>query len=86
MTDVENLDEFVKTITTQINEGIPDTHYLKGDIEVELSIISSKNVGGKLNIMIAEAGGKYQKEELSKIKFKIAKKDSGGSLIVTGGY
>jgi hypothetical protein len=82
MTDIENLDEFVKTLTTQITEGIPDDYHLNGDIEVELSIITSKKMGGKLNIMIAEAGGKYQKEELSKIKFKISKRPSDGTVVI----
>jgi len=45
MTDIENLDEFVKTLTTQITECIPDDYHLNGDIEVELSIITSKKWG-----------------------------------------
>jgi len=32
--------------------------------------------------MIAEAGGKYQKEELSKIKFKISKRPSDGTVVI----
>ena len=80
MSDIQNLDVFVKNLVTQINDGIPDTHYLKGEIEVELSIVSTKEMGGKLNIMIAEAGGKYQREELSKIKFKIGTRPNDGNI------
>ncbi len=82
MPDPKNLDEFIHNLTTQINNGIPDTHFLKGDIEVELVVVTTKNAGGKLSILIAEVGGKYQKEELSRIKFKIAKKDDGTVIIV----
>lgn len=82
MPGVENLNEYVKEITNSINDGIPDGFYLKGEIEVELVVVSSKNIGGKLSILVAEAGGKYQKEELSKIKFKIAKSSDGTVVIV----
>ncbi len=83
MPDVQDLGEYVNSLTTQISQGIPDGFHLKGEIEVELVVVSSKNVGGKISIMIAEAGGKYQKEELSKIKFKIAESHKGsGTLIV----
>jgi len=81
MSDVENLEEFVKNLTTQINDGIPEDYFLKGEIEVELVVVTTKNVGGKIRILIAEAGGKYQKEELSKIKFKIAKRPSGRVVV-----
>ena len=82
MTDVQGLEDYVKTITTSINNGVPDGFHLKGYIEVELVVVSSKAVGGKLSILIAEAGGKYQKEELSKIKFKIEKDVKGVSFRV----
>lgn len=45
--------------------------------------MSSKDVGGRINILVAEAGGKYQKEELSKIKFKIGKNSSVGTIVVS---
>jgi len=58
MTDVQGLDEYVKNITNAINDGIPDGFNLKGEIEIELVVVSSKEVGGKLSIFVAEAGGK----------------------------
>ena len=78
---VENLKDYVKSITTAINDGIPKGFYLQGEIEIELVVVSSKDVGGKLSILVAEAGGKYQKEELSKIKFKIGKSSTGAFRI-----
>jgi len=83
MPDGEDLENYVKTITTAIDKGIPDGFTLKGDIEVELVVVSSKNVGGKFSILVAEAGGKYQKEELSKIKFKIGPAPGGGTFLVS---
>jgi len=77
MPNVDKLDEFVHSLTSQITNGMPDGYALKGDIEVELVVVSTKNAGGKFSIFIAEAGGKYQKEELSKIKFSIGRKFTG---------
>ena len=47
MPDGEDLENYVKTMTTAIDKGIPGGFSLKGDIEVELVVVSSKNVGGK---------------------------------------
>jgi|APSaa5957512535_1039671.scaffolds.fasta_scaffold108884_2 hypothetical protein len=86
MADVDKLENFVNAVTTGITQGIPEGFRLKGDIDIELVVVSSKEVGGKFSIMIAEAGGKYEKEELSRIKFTIAKKDTGNSFLVTNDY
>ena len=81
--EYHDLDEFLKSLQENIEGGIKDDFELKGDIEVELAIVKTKKAGGKVQILVAEGGGKYEKEELSKIKFKIGKKkDWGGSLIV----
>ncbi len=43
----------------------------------------AEKIGGKFQILVVEGGGKYEKEELSKIKFKIGeKKKFGGSVLV----
>jgi hypothetical protein len=86
MADVEKIEDFVNAVTTGINQGIPEGFRLKGDIDIELVVVSSKEAGGKFSIMIAEAGGKYEKEELSRIKFTIAKKETGNSFLVTNDY
>ena len=76
------LSEYLKNVQTGIQSGITEDFYLKGDIEIELAIVKTKTAGGKLRILVAEAGGNYEKETLSRIKFKIALKDTGGSIIV----
>ena len=73
MDKTEELENFVKVVATGINLGIPKGFSLKGDIEIELAVISSQKIDGKLNLIIAEADGKYEKEKLSKIKFKFHK-------------
>jgi len=84
MTDEYNeLDEFLKSLQENIVGGIKEGFELKGEIEVELAIVKTKKAGGKVQILVAEGGGKYEKEELSKIKFKIGKKKEwAGSIVV----
>ena len=42
-----------------------------GVVEFELSVVSKKTAGGKLKLVLAEAGAGYNKEEISRIKFWI---------------
>jgi len=77
------LSEYLKNLQSEIQSGITEDFYLKGDIEIELAIVKTKIAGGKLKILVAEAGGNFEKETISTIKFKIAKKDTGGTIIVS---
>ena len=45
-----------------------------GLIEFELAVVTKKIAGGKLKLVLVEAGADYQKEKLSKIKFSIGSK------------
>jgi hypothetical protein len=68
-----------KELISSTVEGISES--LKGKsvgvlgvIEFELSVVTKKVGGGKVKLILAEAGGKYEKEEISKIKFSIGDK------------
>ena len=86
--DKTELENFVKIVSTGIKLGISESGFsLTGDIEIEIAVISSHKTGGKLNIIIAEADGKYEKEKLSRIKFKIHKDEEWSeSYIVRPSY
>lgn len=45
-----------------------------GIIEFELAVVTKKIAGGKLKLVLVEAGAGYQKEKISKIKFSIGSK------------
>lgn len=45
-----------------------------GVMEFELSVVTKKTAGGKLKLLLAEAGANYQKEAVHKIKFNIGSK------------
>jgi len=82
----EELSQYLKDLQNQVQNGMTEKFFLKGDIDIELSVVSKKDVGGGFKILIAEGGGKYRKEELSKIKFKIAEKPTGRVIVKTGGF
>jgi len=44
---------------------------LSSPIDFELSVLIKKKAGGKLNILLVEAGGNYEQESISKIRFSI---------------
>ncbi len=81
----KELEEYVRSVCTNIQNGITDGLMLDGAIEFELAVVNTKEVGGGLKLFVLDARGDYSKEEISKIKFKIAKKPrppkvGGGSV------
>lgn len=69
------LETLVRETIEKIKRGTEGTGYTQmGDIEFELAIVKVSDKGGGLNIHVLDASGKYSKEELSKIKFKVGQR------------
>ena len=76
MKDEQNeIEEFVKSCIAGIEKGIGKDHYIRGDIDFELAIVKTKDVGGGFKIFVADAKGKYSSEKISKVKFQVRKED-----------
>ena len=68
----EDLKEIVSSTLSSISEGLKDKNcQLLGEIEFELAIIKKGDMKGGLKFIIADASGKYSKESVSRIKFKV---------------
>jgi hypothetical protein len=68
----KDLKEIVATTIDSIKEGMKDRNCgVVGGIEFEIAVIKSKEAGGGFKFFIADAGGNYAKESLSKIKFQV---------------
>jgi len=68
----EDLKEMVSTTIESIKEGMKGKGCgLVGPIEFEVAVIKSKVGKGGFRFLIAEASGKYAKENISKISFKV---------------
>ena len=76
--DSKNITEFIQSSIEGIEEGIQSNKSkfrFETPIEFELSVSVKKRAEGKIDIVVASAGGKYDKEEISKIKFSIGTED-----------
>ncbi len=81
--NVEDLGQFVKSLEESIKKNHDEGFAKLEKITVELAIVQTKEAGGRFRILVAEAGGKYQKEEISKITFEFKPRESvGGTIIV----
>jgi translation initiation factor 2B subunit (eIF-2B alpha/beta/delta family) len=73
--DTDELTEYLKNVCNGIIKAESNEMSLQSKIDFELSVITDKVGEGKLKIFIANIGGKYEKESVSKIKFSMGKKD-----------
>ena len=70
--DSEELKNFVSSTIESIEAGLKDKKYrLSGCIEFELAVVNVKKGEGGLRLFVVDASGKYGKEDVSKIRFKI---------------
>ena len=81
--DNAELCKFIKSTIESINKGTEGSGIsLIGEIEFELAVINLKECEGGLKVYVTNAGGKYSKEEISKIKFKIGEKSTYSGAVV----
>ncbi|MEX1995812.1 MAG: hypothetical protein WD884_00335, partial [Nitrosopumilaceae archaeon] len=70
-------EEFVKSVLIAVDNSKTREFRLKSNVEFELSILTKKEASGKMSILIADVGGIYEKEAVSKIKFSMGYEKNG---------
>ena len=71
----EDLKDLVSSTIDSIEKGMKGKEYrLSGSIEFEVAVVSFRKGKGGIKLLVADASGKFGKENISKIKFKINKK------------
>lgn len=71
----EDLKEIVSTTIESIKEGMKGKGTgVVGSIKFELAVVKAKGAKGGFKFLIAEVGGNYSSESISKIKFEIGAK------------
>lgn len=71
----------VSSTIANIEAGLKGKKYrLSDNIEFEVAVVNLKKAEGGVKLYVVGASGKYGKEELTKIKFKIGKTASGAFL------
>jgi hypothetical protein len=73
----EELEEFVRSTIEGIKKGTPDGFALHAPIEFEVAVVKIKEVKGGFKLFVVDASGKYDKEAVSRVKFKIGIKGYG---------
>jgi hypothetical protein len=71
LTENKELEEFVRSACISLQKGVTEGLEIIFPIEFEIAVVSQKNAGAGLKLIVAYASGKYAKEEMNKIKFKI---------------
>ncbi len=79
----EDLKEIVSSTIESIKEGMKGHGVgLGSSIKFEIAVIKTKEAKGGFRFLIAEAGGNYAKENLSKISFEVrSPRDAYGNRI-----
>ena len=77
--DTSELTTFVKNTLESIKQGIGEIGDLETAVTFDLAVVRIKEAGGKLRLFVVEAGGKYQKEEISRVKFGVRVRSEGPS-------
>ncbi len=87
MDDAKELTEYIDTVLRAIDEGMKNNNnfYIapQDKITIELAIINSKKAEGGVKIFVLNAGGKYNKDEISKITIPISRKRTGGFRVAS---
>jgi len=78
----EELKDLVKSTIEGIEKGLKKGYSLQGDIEFEVAVVNVKKAEGGVKLLVVSATGKYDKENISKIRFKVSQdfpSDLGGA-------
>ena len=81
--NTDELTEYLKNVCEGILKSESKEMKLQTKIDFELSVITDKVAEGKLKIFIANIGGKYEKESISKIKFSMGKPHKWGGAKIS---
>lgn len=70
--EANEITEFVNAVKDGIVKSEEHGKFaLMTNIDFELSVVTRKQGGGKINIAVANAGGQYEKQAISKIRFSM---------------
>lgn len=70
----KELKDFVSSTIDSVEKGLEGKKYrLSGSIEFEVAVVNVKKGEGGVKLFVVDASGKFGKENITKIKFKIEK-------------
>jgi hypothetical protein len=70
----DDLSAYVNSVVEGVVKGLPGGFILRSPIKFEISVAKVKVAAGGFRVIVAEVGGKYGQEEVSKITFSSERK------------
>ena len=67
------LEEVIKRTLEDISRGTEDSGYTVNEVEFDFAVVKTKTGKGGFKIVVADASGKYSKEQVTRITFKAVK-------------
>ena len=73
--DYDDVEKFIKNIIEHAEKAMEDKYEFSGELKFEISIVKTKGAKGEGKFVVVEAGGKYEKEKISKVTILIKPKE-----------
>jgi len=70
----DDLSRYIRSVLKNIDHGMPSCFDLRGNVKFEVALKKASQGQGAFRVEVVEVGGKYCREELSKISFEIGRK------------
>jgi len=77
----KELEDFVRSACVAIQMGVTEGLEIKYPIEFEVAVVIKKGANGRFKLIVVNESKSQCKEEISRINFKIGKKETSGGRI-----
>ena len=81
MAESKELEDFVRSACVAIQRGVTEDLQIKYPIEFEVAVAIKKGADGIFKLVVMNESKSQYKEEISRIKFKIGKKETDSGRI-----
>jgi hypothetical protein len=81
LAESKELEDFVRSICDSLQKGLTEGLEIKFPIEFEIAVVLKKANDEMISLLVVDDSGNYHKQEISRIKFKIGKKEAHSDRI-----
>ncbi len=65
------VEEFVRSTIENVTAGLPEGYKFATPIKFKMSIVTTKEGGGGVQLYVVDLGGKYEAQELKEVEFEV---------------
>ena len=81
MAESKELEDFVRSACIAIQKGVTEGLEINFPIEFEVAVVPKEENDGTFKLLVVNDSGKYSKQEVSRIQFKIGKQEAASGRI-----